>query len=189
MKKIILTFAIVLLSSMMLVSCFEPEADIDYTLTCSSDLLEYVTPQITYSSNGNTITYNITDEEWSDVNSNDESIKTSIVINGDTITRERVLKKWTKHVHYDDFSIIDDEMVVTYIPKSGIQSDQVRLLNHYHNLSAKLDFTDEDNNQYLILPSINLSLDLSGPALSDIVIRGKDHAGYHVESNGKYNEL
>lgn len=193
MKKIFLNILNVLFASMMLVGCDcccnDPHIDIDYELVCSKDLLEYATPQVTYLANNATpVTFSISEGEWVEINNNNESVKSTIIINGDTITKDGKLMKWTRHIHYDSYSVVDDEMTVTYKPKENASGVIVFVDNFYHNLSANLEYVDDDGNKYkptIISSKTNISFGIK--QLPALINSYKDYYGFHVESNGKYS--
>lgn len=116
----------------------KPYCDVTYTLNCSEEFLKYVTPQVTYIGNdGNPVTFQIAESEFE---LNEDLNTWATHIHGDEDKtyadgeEKAKIMKWTKHVHYDDISTVDDEMTVTYIPKDGIEN--LRLSHVYHNLSA-----------------------------------------------------
>lgn len=181
---------------MVMTSCCKDEdsyADISYTLLCSDDLLEYATPEVTYKSNGVTVsTSTITEAEWEETSNIDNSVNTKLIIGTDTITKPKKVLKWTKKVHYDKFATIDDEISVRYIPKASIPTGKVYMVNFIHQLSGSLAFRDDDGNEHtptIVDQSVNISIDLSGNLnLSDVIRKYSDYYGFHVESNGNYSK-
>lgn len=145
MKKI--TFKILnvlMLMPLLLVSCHcTDSADIDYSLKCSSDLLDYVTAHVTYvSDGGNVVKYDIHDEEWKE-SENGQSSSSTVIINGDTIKKDGKTKEWKKHVNYDKSSV-NDEMTVTFTLKKNVPEDAfVYFANFYVDLSANLVIEDD----------------------------------------------
>lgn len=195
MKKTIINFVNLCLASMMLVGCdccTDPSIDIEYKLVCSKTLLEYATPQVAYTENGKEpIIISIAENEWEEVKDNDVASKTTIVINGDTIMREDKLVKWTKQVHYGDFSIVDDVMEVTYKPKETVKDITVSNDPFYHNLSANLDFVDENGDRYsptFISSETNITIG-KHMSLEELINSYKHRKGFHVESNGNYSQI
>jgi len=194
MKNVIITFKNNVMATLTLITfacCTEPSLDIDYTLTCSEGLLEYATPQVSYVSNGNTpVSFAILEGEWSVVEEKDQSSTINIIIDGDTITKSQKLMKWTKHIHYEDFTVVDDELTVTYTPKSNIPAGCVLASGFEHTLTAAIDFVDEDGNRHKPTEiEQNTSITIGGgKTLSEIISEFKDYKGYHVESNGHYNK-
>lgn len=195
MKKTIIKFVNLFLASMMLVGCDccdDSQIDIDYTLVCSEDLLEYATPQVTYTENGkDPRVISIAENEWEEVKDNDVTSTTTIVINGETITKVTKLVKWTKHVHYGKFSIVDDVMEVTYKPKETAKDIIVLIDQFKHDLSANLDFVDEDGDRYtstFIYNETNINIG-QRMSLEELINSYKDRRGFHVESNGNYSQI
>lgn len=196
MRKSFYKVVNLVLASMLLTSCDKCEdayADIDYTIVCSDDLLDYATPEVTYKGNDGTVnTFSISEGEWIEADNLNNNVNTKIVIGNDTISKSRKIKKWTKHVHYDDFSIIDDEISVKYIPKASIPTGKVYIADFVHQVTGSLSFRDDDGNQYepiFIEQNVNGPIDLTGKSsLSDIINTFNDHYGFHVESNGKYSK-
>lgn len=196
MKRMAINFVNLLLASMMLVSCDccteDPSIDIEYSLVCSKDLLEYATPKVVYTANSGTpISINISENEWEEIETADPSVKTTIVINGDTVTSDSKLIKWKKHVHYGEFSIVDDMMEVTYEPKEKAEGVIIFANPFKHHLSASLEFIDEDGGIHkpvIISSSIE---DVVGTkrSLKEIIEGYSDRYGFHVESNGKYSVI
>ena len=85
----------------------EPEqaryVDIDYTLNCSEDLLDYAIPQVTFvDDNGQQTTLQITDSEWEA----SEDATFSVTFENSTVMNARLLK-WTKRVHRETFPVDD----------------------------------------------------------------------------------
>lgn len=199
MKKTLINFVNLFLASMILVGCDcctdDPRIDIDYTLLCSTDLLEYATPQITYTKSGkDPITIPIAENEWEEVKDQDvTSEKTIITIKGETITKDSKLVKWKKHVHYDDFSIVDDVIDVTYKPKETAKDVIVIFAAFTHSLSANLVFVDKDGNR--ITPNDNYNNNIitinigQSMYLEELINSYKDRMGFHVENNGKYSQI
>ena len=170
-----------------------PYVNIDYQLSCPTVLLEYAIPQITYVGNdGTPVTFTIPESDW------EEGVvyvpnTTVIVIDGDTIVSESMKKmQWTKHVKYDDFSIVDDEMTVVYVPRDNIPMGNVDKIEGLKpGLSAHLEFVD-DNGRYYKPMIIDIDIDISigtpgSRSLSDIISSYRNYKGFHVESNGTYD--
>ena len=124
-------------------SCEDPYVTIKYKLICDEALLNYATPIVTYKGNdGNTITFPISDNEWKTESNYSKSI--SVSINGTEIKSESQMKNWEKEITYNDFSHIEDEITITYIPKEDIPSDAKIFIDFTHDLSASLEIRDED---------------------------------------------
>lgn len=116
-------------------------ADVHFILSCSEDLLDYATPQVTYvNEEGESVTVQIADSEWEE----NEDIDFDITF--DDASFDAKIMKCTKTIRFEEFPI-DDEMTVTYLPKANMPAyDKTRLNKFYHNLTATLDFVDEKNN-------------------------------------------
>ena len=166
-------------------------ANLDYQLYCSSALLTYATPQIIHTgNNGNSVTFTIPESEWEEDDSDDMMEPTIIMIDGDTIVSESKMMRWTKHIEYDDFSVIDDEMTVVYIPKDNVPMGNVDNTEGLKPiLSANLEFVDDDGSKHKPrIIDIDISIgSSSGSPLSDIISNYRNYKGFHVESNGTYN--
>ena len=151
MRKSLIKFAnCLMLSSMLLVSCHcdDDTIDIDYSLKCSSDLLELVTANASYISNsGETVPIEIHDEDWKDVE-NSQSTSSKVQINGETINKTGKVKEWTKHVHYDDKTSITEELIVTYSLKDNIPEDvYVNSAEYYNGLSCIVTIKTKDGDE------------------------------------------
>ena len=190
-KKICNVINIGLLSMMFVLcaSCEDSYVDITYRLECPSNLLEYATPQVTYKGNdGNPITFTIPESAWEDMDSNDKIMMT-IVVNGDTISKEGKMIQWKKHVHYDDFSIVDDEMTVEFTPKNSIFMESSCLTYSMPFLNGAINVKYEDGSE-AIVPfaehDTNVIISDGSGSLSDIISSHRNYKGFHVESNGTY---
>ena len=115
--------------------------DIDYTLNCSEDLLEYATPQVSYvDDNGQEVTVQIADSEW-EVN---EDMTFSVTF--EDVSLDAKVLKWTKQIHREEFPV-DDEVTVTYIPKADMpEYDEEKVNLFYRDLWISNQFVDEENN-------------------------------------------
>lgn len=185
----------VIITVWVMTSCCKDEdsyADISYTLICSDDLLEYATPEVTYSSNGTVNTFSISEGEWEETSNSGYSSTTELIIGNETYTKPKKIMTWTKKVHYDKFTTIDDDISVRYIPKTSIPTGKVFMANFVHQITATLSYRDDDGNVYnpvLIDQNVNIPIDLTGNStLSDIIGKFTDYYGFHVESNGKFSK-
>lgn len=116
-------------------------ADVHFILSCSEDLLDYVTPQVTYiNEEGLSVTVQIADSEWVE----NDAIDFGITF--DDASFDAKIMKCTKTFRFKEFPI-DNEMMVTYFPRANMPDyDKTRLNMFYHNLTATMDFVDEKNN-------------------------------------------
>ena len=188
MKKKIYDVINIVLLSMMLVSCDcceDSYVNIEYNLVCSSALLEYAVPQVTYTgSDGVPVTFTIPESAWEEAKDNKNQTFV-IEINGDTISKSGNLVQWKYPVRYDDFSVVDDEMTVIYIPKPDIPTGKTAAA-FPHQLSAKIDIRYEDGNEsHPIEIDQSTSINI-GETLSDIISNYRNYKGYHIESNGTF---
>lgn len=119
-------------------------ADVHFILNCSEDLLNYVTPQVTYiNEEGRSVTVQIADSEW------EENKEVNFGITFDDASFDAKIMKYIKTIRFKEFPI-DDEMTVTYLPKANMPAyDRNRLNMFYHNLTVTMDFVDEKNNYFL----------------------------------------
>lgn len=175
----ILFFAMV---ALCFTSCKESQVSITYTLECSEAFLQYAMPQVVYkSNNGNGTLITISDNEWT------ESSTTVVRING----VDKPLKKWTKTITYKDFSVVDDEMIVTYTPKANAESVEFQgylLTINEHNLSAKVELEDEDGNTYVHSTHPLSIKSESYSSLIDYINKQHDYRGFHIVCNGTIQE-
>lgn len=145
--KILFPVAVLFLLS----SCSkDPYVDFNYELTCSEDLLEYVTPVVTYTgNNANSVTFRIDESEWKEKSENLSTINVSVIIDGEKMTKDTKRLYWQKKVKYgdDDFTIVEDKMLVKYELKKGVTPDMLPK-NFYpiHYLTTKIEMRDEDEN-------------------------------------------
>lgn len=182
-----------------------PYAKITYKLSCTSVFLEYATPQVTYVGNdGKPVTYTIATDEWTEREDWQEYVeeydfRSVIVIDGDTIVSEpEKLMGWEKTVQYDNFSVVDDEMKVTYIPKKNIPTGAVHYLEGLSpSLHGEFEYTDDNGKRHTsdINISITININVNGPSselygqsLSDIIGNHYNYKGFHIESNGTHEE-
>lgn len=116
-------------------------ADVHFILSCSEDLLDYVTPQVTYINEaGRSVTVQIAESEWME----NEAIDFGITF--DDASFDAKIMKCTKTFRFKEFPI-DNEMMVTYLPRANMPDyDKTRLNMFYHNLTVAMDFVDEKNN-------------------------------------------
>lgn len=116
-------------------------ADVHFILSCSEDLLDYVTPQVTYiNETGQSVTVQIAESEWVE----NEAIDFGITF--DDASFDAKIMKCTRTIRFKNFPI-DDEMKVTYLPKVNMPAyDRSRFNMFYHNLAVAMDFVDEKNN-------------------------------------------
>lgn len=188
MKRIIKTFAclaIVFSSLFTMSSCTNPEVDVTYTLYCSSDLLEYATPQVTHKHNGESTNVVITESNWEDAK--DFFVDTSIKIGDVAISKEK-LKEWTITYHYENFGAIDDEMEVKYVPKQNQPIQSIAITSFVHTLTATIDLTDKDGGRSVFPASYNpittINVGITSEELEKHISEIKDYVGVHVEENG-----
>lgn len=115
-------------------------ADVHFILSCSEDLLDYATPQVTYvNEEGESVTVQIADSEWEE----NEDIDFDVTF--DDASFDAKIMKWTKTIRFEEFPI-DDEMTVTYLPKANMPAyDKTRFNMFYRNLTIAMDFVDEKN--------------------------------------------
>lgn len=141
----------------------EPEqvryVDIDYTLNCSEDLLDYAIPQVTFvDDNGQQTTLQITDSEWEA----SEDATFSVTFENSTVMNARMLK-WTKRVHRETFPV-DDQITVSYLPKADMPDyDETRVNMFFHDVSVNMHFVDEANNSKISAGNtgnVNISCDV-----------------------------
>lgn len=113
--------------------------DIDYQLTCSEDLLQYVTPRVTYTdADGSVKTVDASDSEWKE----NKDVKFDVTIDG--VSTDAKLMTWTKRVRYTSFPV-DKEMTVKYVSKANMPSDdKMRLNKFYHFLSVSMSFVSDN---------------------------------------------
>lgn len=141
----------------------EPEqaryVDIDYTLNCSEDLLDYAIPQVTFvDDSGQQTTIQITDSEWEA----SEDATFSVTFENSTVMNARMLK-WTKRVHRETFPV-DDQITVSYLPKADMPDyDETRVNKFFHDVSVNMHFVDEANNSKISAGNtgnVNISCDV-----------------------------
>lgn len=115
-------------------------ADVHFILSCSEDLLDYATPQVTYvNEEGESVTVQIADSEWEE----NEDIDFDITF--DDASFDAKIMKCTKTIRFEEFPI-DDEMTVTYLPKANMPAyNKTRFNMFYRNLTIAMDFVDEKN--------------------------------------------
>lgn len=188
MTKIFLFASVI----MLLTGCKDPYVDIEYELTCTEDLLEYVTPVVTYKGNeGNLVTLKISESDWKEksdislVNVNISSEYT-VIVNGveKKITNDAKRLYWQKKVSYGDFTIVEDELSVRYELKDGVTTDMLpKDFYPAHYISAQLDMRDEDNNDISRFFSTYVSRTGTNDILSDV-----DYKGFRVTRTGEIEE-
>lgn len=119
-----------MLALFALSSCKDEESvDITYGLSCSGDLLKFVSPVVTYvDENGTEQTYTISNEDWN---------KTGILTIGDDNTSMTVTDStsyyWTKHIHFDYFGA-KGSISVKYIPLSDTEDTTGKQYTFSHNV-------------------------------------------------------
>ena len=150
-------------------SCEDPYVTIKYTLTCDEALLNYATPQVTYKGNdGDTIKFQLSDNEWK---------------------KESNYSKWEKEITYNDFSHIEDEITITYIPKENIPSDAKIFIDFTHDLSASLEIRDEDghvtNNSEIRTMTTTINIGNNMP-LKEAILKYKNYLGFKVNNDGTW---
>ena len=192
MKKNV--FSLILLTSLSLLfaGCEKNHVTFEYVLTCSPELLKYATPQVTYkNSEGKNQTFLITEADMTDVESN-----VTVTINGQTQPQKQ-LKEWRKGVKYEDFGIVEDEMTVTYIPKSDVPAEvKVTGLDLTHYLRAtSFELKDDDGHFHYATfttttTTINIEVDVNkqDSNLIEVIKEFKDYKGFHLEASGKIEE-
>lgn len=172
-------------------------AYVDYKLSCPNVLLKYATPQVTYVGNdGDTLRFTIPASEWKEFiipeSWDMEDEMSVVVIDGDTVVSESLkLMQWEKHIEYENYSIIDDEMKVTYIPKDNIPVGNVNKIENFSpSLSRSIEFVDDDgklHKPYIFEISIGITIGSYTQTLYDAVSKYSDYRGCHIESNGTYD--
>lgn len=139
------------------VSCsdFEiPDHSLDieyrYELTCSNDLLNYVTPEVTITDiQGNTRTLVLEDNLW----------------HGDKH------KTWSMSVHYDSLNV-QNTMTVRYVEKSGVMYKDQSKFDNTHNLSCLIIVQEDGDgrrNNYTIIPDFETQNDVSAETLKKYI--------------------
>ncbi|MCH5311343.1 MAG: hypothetical protein J1E57_05220 [Prevotella sp.] len=175
-----------------------PYVNVDYVLSCPNALLEFATPQVIYVGNdGKPVTFTIPESDWKELiypESWDlEDEKAIVVIDGESIISEQTkTMQWTKYVEYDDFSVIDDEMTVVYIPKNNIPTGNVDKIEGLKpRLNANLEFADDDGQKRKpMIIDIDVDMNIGAPgskSLYEIISNHRNYKGFHVESNGTYD--
>ena len=179
-----------MLSSMLLVSCHcdDDTIDIDYSLKCSSDLLELVTANVSYTSNsGETVPIEIHDEDWNIIEGS-QSTSSTVQINGETINKNGKVKEWTKHVHYDDKTSIKEEMIVTFSLKDNIPEDAyVNSAKYYNDLSLHM-IIKKDGGEKEVRSNASVNIDgIDNKLIKDYIAEVKKHI--KVEVNGDSSKI
>ena len=174
--------------TILISSCTKSYVEYEYVLTCSKELLQYATPQVTYrDNNGHFQTFLLSEADMFDTKNS-----VTIVINGKTMTDDS-LKTWRKGVKYENFGIVDDEMTVTYIPKSDIPEDATtegRDLEHRLEV-AYFEMKDDDGHystHHFSSTTINVGAGTTHKNLITAIKGFKDYKGIHIESSGKIEE-
>ena len=166
-----------------------PHLVIDYRLECSDVFLKYVTPQITYKGNdGVPVTFSISESDWA-VTYVSNSKMATIVVDEDTIVfrgHEKIMR-WTKHVEYDDFVVVDDEMRVVYVPKGNMPMGNSFPTLIKPVLTKSIELMDNDESKWSSSFETN-NLDViqinENQLFSDVLNRLYDREWCHVERNG-----
>ena len=127
-------------------SCEDPYAQFEYTLVCSEQLLEYATPEVTYTNDkGEEITTILTDNLW-EKGYGFADISTYST-GGDNSERMH----WNSpKIKYDDFTSVDNTISVKYIPKSGIASDSTftSTTGLFHYLYYTINVRDDSGDNH-----------------------------------------
>ena len=91
-----------------------------------------------------------------------------------------------KKVSHDDFSVVNEDMRITYIPKPVANGVFVLVNNFYHVLSAKIKIEDEDGNKYIIQDNRNVTnIHIGKQQMTDIINDLEDYVSIQAESSGK----
>ncbi len=184
MKKDFLKCAKVLVVAFILLAVYscddDPYVEFDYTLQCTDELLQYVTPIVTYKdNNGVTVTFDIEESKW-DIPSKTSNF--TVVINGDTIKYNKV---WKKTTNYNDFTEVEDELTVRYKLKDGVTEDMLPAISSFgHRLSVQIELKDKDNDMHAFAASANKSSFGSLSRILDAV----DYFGFKAMNNGQIEQ-
>lgn len=171
------------LLALLMVSCSpcEDRIELTYTLECSESLLEYATPQVVYKNkDGNTVTIQINDNDWK--NSQTSITSTTTIKVGDEEIKSfsnTAVKKWEMNVTYEKETSANEEMTVTYIPKSNIPSDATVIGGFHHNLNLKY-FIKHDNSEQ-IGNGVNKKSEINiGKTLEEVIKSYRDEVSISI---------
>lgn len=177
MKKINkIIYVVISVIAYALSSCSDMEIpdhvlDIEYRyeLTCSDDIIKYVTPEVTLSDgNGNKQTILIEDNMWQ----GDEH------------------KSWTYSVHYDSLNV-QNTMTVKYISKTGVSFQDDPEFDNTHNINCLILIQEDGNgrrNNYTIIPDFTPKSSVSAETLKkyvDKLVTSEITRGGSVGKNGE----
>lgn len=163
MKKQLLKQAIVFaIIALGLSSCKDDErVEMSYTVSCSADLLKFVSPVVTYTDgNGKENTVTLTDADWN--KGNEVSMgngNSSTTITGmDSYT-------WTKRIEFDSFGV-SGKITVKYVPLSNTEDTTGKKYLFKHNIFIIAN-AQSDNVYH---QSAEVTVDLTGTKLDGTMV-------------------
>jgi len=164
MKKTLLKQAIVFtIIALGLSSCSKDDESVEmnYIVSCSADLLKFVSPVVTYTDgNGMEKTITLTDADWNKDNelSMGNGNSSTTITGVDSYT-------WTKRVVFDSFGV-SGKMTVKYVPLTNTEDTTGKKYLFKHNISISANAqSDNVQSQY-----VDISLDLAGTQVDGTMV-------------------
>lgn len=118
--------------------------DVRYALYCTTDLLDYATPQVTYTNDeGRQVVQDIADSEWTD----SDDFSYTATVNGKPI--ETKVKKWTLDIRYNRLPLDNSEMKVVYKPRANMPAyDRNKFILLFHKLFGSMTHCEDANRNF-----------------------------------------
>ena len=173
------------LISLMLQSCPDPEEDVDFTFAyiCSKDLLKQVVPVISYTDeDGSPQTVELTEdimETSSSTNIENNGVKISITGAGNY--------SWQKKIHFDSFGV-SREMTVTYKRRTDAEDIADKSYVFNHALICNIYAESENVHVNDIEATTSVGITLGGTAAQQYIqklLTQKDYRKVTVDNGGK----